>query len=68
MSTQTHPLVSHLQATGETLTSFAKRAEMSRMQLYRIINGESTTTDRLKKISAATGNVVPVSAFFEVAA
>lgn len=63
MSTEQHPLIAHLQATEETLTAFAKRVEMSRMQLYRIINGDSTTLASLRKISAATGGAVPVSAF-----
>lgn len=63
MSTEQHPLIAHLQANGETLTAFAKELEMSRMQLYRIMAGESTTLTTLRKISAATGGAVPVSAF-----
>jgi len=63
MSTEQHPLIAHLQAKGETLTGFAKGIEMSRMQLYRIMDGESTTLTTLRKISAATGGAVPVSAF-----
>lgn len=63
MSTEQHPLIAHLQAEKETLTAFAERIEMSRMQLYRIMNGESTTLSTLRKISAATGGAVPVSAF-----
>jgi hypothetical protein len=35
------------------------------MQLYRIMDGEGTTTDTLKKISDATDGAVPPSAFFE---
>jgi len=62
MKSEKHPLMKHLKSTGESLASFARRTEMSRMQLYRIMAGENTTVDRLKKISAATEGVVPVSA------
>lgn len=68
MANETHPLITHLKDTGESLTAFASRIEMSRMQLYRIINGEGTTTDTLKKISAATGNAVSISALFDTEA
>jgi transcriptional regulator with XRE-family HTH domain len=64
MSNEQHPLITHLQKKHETLTAFAKRIGMSRMQLYRIMNGESTTTDRIRMISAATGGAVSVSDFF----
>lgn len=67
MNKERHPLIRHLKDSGETLSAFASRIEMSRMQLYRIMSGESTTTATLQKISAATGNEVPVSAFFEAA-
>jgi predicted transcriptional regulator len=66
MSKETHPLITHLKGTGESLTSFAARVEMSRMQLYRIINGEGTTTDTLKKISAATESAVSMSALLGI--
>jgi transcriptional regulator with XRE-family HTH domain len=65
MTKETHPLTRHLKERGESLTDFARRLNMSRMQLYRIMNGESTTTDTLKKISEATGGKVPASAFLE---
>lgn len=58
MTKETHPLLIHLKGTGESLTAFASRIEMSRMQLYRIMAGESTTTDTLKKISSATDGAV----------
>lgn len=67
MQKKTHPLTEYLKAEGESLTAFAVKLEMSRMQLYRIMNGESTTTDTLRKIAAATDNAVPVSAFLEAA-
>ena len=63
MSTQPHPLIAHLKAKGESLTGFAKRTNMSRMQLYRIMAGENTTTSRLRLISDATEGKVSVSDF-----
>jgi len=33
------------------------------MTLYRIMDGDNTTVDQLKRISAATNDEVPVSAF-----
>lgn len=67
MSKEQHPLIKHLKETGESLTDFAARVKMSRMQLYRIMSGESTTTATLQKIAAATENAVPMSAFLEAA-
>lgn len=64
MSKETHPLTQHLKETGESLSAFSIRVGISRMQMYRIMNGESTTTETLKKISAATSGAVPVSALF----
>ncbi|MDI6838952.1 MAG: helix-turn-helix domain-containing protein [Rhizobiaceae bacterium] len=63
MSTEHHPLIMHLRSRGESLSSFAKRLNMSRMQLYRIMNGENTTTGRIRLISEATGGAVPMTAF-----
>lgn len=63
MNTDRHPLIIHLKETGESLAAFARRTEMSRMQLYRIMAGENTTLDRIKKISHATGGAVSVSSF-----
>lgn len=54
MARETHPLSKHLKATGESLTAFAARMEMSRMQLYRIMDGESTSIGTLQKLSKAT--------------
>jgi hypothetical protein len=61
-----HPLTQHLKDKGESLKAFSERINMSRMQLYRIMNGESTTTDTLRKISDATDGVVPMSAFLPI--
>lgn len=67
MSNEAHPLTEHLKAKGESLTAFAAKIEMSRMQLYRIMSGQSTTTDTLRKISAATDGAVSVSDLLVVA-
>lgn len=65
MTTEQHPLIAHLKSKGESLTDFAKRLNMSRMQLYRIMRGENTTIERVHLISEATGNKVPVSVFMK---
>lgn len=54
MVREQHPLWIFLQKRGTSLASFAREAKTSRMQLYRIMDGESTTTTRLKLISEAT--------------
>jgi len=61
MQTDQHPLITHLQTTGESLSAFARRAKTSRMQLYRIMAGAATTTSRLEKISAATAGELSVA-------
>jgi len=61
MDTEQHPLISHLKSKGESLSGFAKRVKMSRMQLYRIMAGEGTTTSTIKQISEATGGAVSMS-------
>ncbi|ASQ10202.1 helix-turn-helix transcriptional regulator [Sinorhizobium meliloti] len=63
MNSEKHPLVTHLKSTNESLTAFARRTGMSRMQLYRIMNGENTTLDTLKKISAATEGKITANDF-----
>ena len=60
-----HPLIEFSRRTGKSLTSIAKEAQCSRMQLYRVMNGENTTTDLLRRLSAATNNEVPVAVFLE---
>lgn len=66
MSTETHPLIKHLRKTGETITSFAKRNNISRTHLYRVLDGEPTTTTLLERLADSTGGKVPVSAFVKV--
>ena len=61
MQTDQHPLMKYLQKKGESLSTFAKAAKTSRMQLYRIMAGEGTTTSRLKQISEATGGQISVA-------
>lgn len=61
MNTDQHPLMKYLQKEGESLTAFAIKAKTSRMQLYRIMAGEGTTTSRLKQISEATGGKISLS-------
>lgn len=63
MDTHQHPLMAHLKNTGESLTGFAKRAGLSRMQLYRIMNGEPTTTTSFDKIAAATNGKITMMTF-----
>lgn len=63
MENQTHPLMQYLKANGETVTDFAARVGFSRMRIYRIVNGENTSTSSIKQLVAATNGAVPVSAF-----
>lgn len=63
MSDKTHPLRKYLAVEGETISSFAKRSKISRMHIYRIMNGENATIDCLRKLSKATKNEVAVSDF-----
>lgn len=61
---QKHPLIAYADRTGKTVTAIAKEAGVSRMTLYRLINGEQNATmDLLGRVSAATNGEVPVSAF-----
>ena len=63
MSNKSHPLLDYIKANGETVTDFAARVGFSRMRVYRIVNGENTSTDSIKKLVAATNGAVPVTAF-----
>lgn len=65
MTENVHPLIAFSNRTGKSITSIAKDAGCSRMTLYRIMNGGNTTTDQLKRISAATGGAVTVGALLE---
>ena len=58
----------HLDKTGETLTSFAKRCEISRTHLYRIMRGENTSLKRISSLCRATGDKVSVTDFLVVEA
>lgn len=51
---------------GNSLAKIANAAECSRVTLYRLMKGEQNATiDLLKRVSAATGGEVPVSAFLD---
>ncbi|NTG07206.1 helix-turn-helix domain-containing protein [Rhizobium rhizogenes] len=64
MANETHPLNEYLDRSGRTLTEVADAAQCSRMTLYRLMKGEQNATiDLLKRISAATGGEVGISAF-----
>lgn len=63
MNSEQHPLMAHLKSTGESLASFARRTEMSRMQLYRIMAGENTKLETLERISEATDRRVTLNDF-----
>jgi predicted transcriptional regulator len=63
-----HPLMRHLEKTGETLTMFAKRCEISRTHLYRIMRGENTSLRRISLLCKATGDEVSVTDFLVVEA
>lgn len=52
--------------SGTSLAKIAADAGCSRVTLYRLMKGEQNATiDMLKRVSAATGGEVPVSAFLE---
>jgi hypothetical protein len=61
-----HPLSQYLDANDIGVSEFAKRVGMSRCQLWRIMNGDSTTLDTMFTIVEATGGDVSVDDFMEV--
>jgi predicted transcriptional regulator len=65
MVKEQHPLSIFLQERGISLAKFARDAKTSRMQLYRIMAGEGTTTTRLKLISEATQGELSVKDLVE---
>lgn len=59
-----HPLIEYASRTGRTTTDIAKAAGVSRMTIYRLLNGsQNATIDLLQRVSDATGGEVPVDAF-----
>jgi DNA-binding phage protein len=61
-----HPLMLYASRPGNSLAKVAAAAECSRVTLYRLMKGEQNATiDLLKRVSAATGGEVPVSAFLD---
>ena len=57
-----HPLTDYLTAAGESVTDFANRVGVSRMQVYRLINGEGVSLDMIDRVSAATDGAVSAAA------
>lgn len=59
----THPLVQYFQDhPGETRKSLALRADVSRMQIWRLIKGEGEFSSAfLRKVSRATYGAVSVA-------
>jgi len=57
-----HPLTDYLNAAGESVTDFAQRVGVSRMQVYRLINGEGVSLDMIDRVSAATNGAVSAAA------
>lgn len=55
-----HPIVAYSKRTRRTITEIAEAAGCSRMQLYRVMRGESTTVALLRRISEATNGEVSV--------
>lgn len=53
MKTQ-HPIFTYLAEKPETLTDFAARIGLSRMQVYRIIRGENVTLSAMQKVCAGS--------------
>ena len=63
-----HALQKFLDETGETQTAFAKRIDVSRMTVHRIIKREGEfTTGLIKSVCEATDGIVKPSDFFEAA-
>jgi predicted transcriptional regulator len=52
----------YLNAAGESVTDFAQRVGVSRMQVYRLINGEGVSLDMIDRVSAATNGAVSAAA------
>lgn len=57
-----HPLRQYVDRQRTTLADFAASVGLSRMTLHRIMRGENTTLDALRRISDATHGLVSVEA------
>jgi len=55
-----HPLKIFARTHSMTLADFASAAGISRMTLHRVIRGENTTLNLLRRLSDATNGVVTV--------
>ncbi|EXL09724.1 helix-turn-helix domain-containing protein [Aquamicrobium defluvii] len=57
-----HPLTAYAERTGRSFTDIAKSAGVSRMTLYRLVNGEQNARiSLLEQVSAATNFEVTAS-------
>lgn len=57
---KTHPLTKWFEATGKSRAEFAREAGVSRMAIWRIMNGDRRLSlSLLEKVSGASG--IPVS-------
>ena len=64
-----HPLKTFLKETGESQSDFAKRIDVSRTTVHRIIKREGNfSMGLISDVCSATGGRVKPSDFFEVAA
>jgi transcriptional regulator with XRE-family HTH domain len=61
-----HPLAQYLDANDIGVAEFAKMAGISRCQLWRIMNGDTTTVNTMFTIVEATNGDVSVDDFLEV--
>ena len=60
-----HPLKNYAQSNKVTLDQIAVAANTSRMTLNRVMRGENTTLDLLRRISLATGGAVTIQSLVE---
>ena len=56
-----HPLEIWLDKANESKSEFAARAGISRMAVWRVINGGQISIEMLRVISAATGGEVQMA-------
>lgn len=55
-----HPIRQFARSKSLTLAQVAELAGISRMTLHRVLRGENTTLDLLRRLSAVTGGSVSV--------
>ena len=57
----THILEKWLDANNENKSDFAARIEVSRMAVWRVINGQELSLDMLRKVSEGTNGEVDIA-------